>query len=98
MTTSSNPTTPLGLIDDIRELVEACGPTVNKNDKAIVAIELCISEGVDTERHIVSCLMQAGFDNGHAGSVLNKNCGRSPRYLWWLGADSRYRLHHEALA
>jgi hypothetical protein len=96
MNTSTNPITQPDLIDDIRGLVEACGPGVSKNDKAIVAIELCISRGVDTEDHIVRCLMRAGFDNRHAGSVLHSGAGRAPnRYRWWPDAAGRYRLHEE---
>jgi hypothetical protein len=99
MNTSTNPITPPGLIDDIRSLVATCGPGVNQNDKAIVAIELCISQGVDTEGHIVGCLMRAGFGNRHAGTVLNKNAGGAPnRHRWWRDAAGRYRVHTEEAA
>jgi hypothetical protein len=96
MKLSTQPQTPRDLIPNIRKLTAACGSTVNKNDKAIVAIKLCILNGVDTEDHIVHCLMEAGFHNGHAGSILNKNAGASPsRYHWWLDKDERYQLHEE---
>ena len=85
MNTSTNPITPPGLIDDIRSLVATCGPGVNQNDKAIVAI--------------VGCLMRAGFGNRHAGTVLNKNAGGAPnRHRWWRDAAGRYRVHTEEAA
>ena len=92
MITSTTPVTPSGLIDRIREAVQACGS--NKNDRAIVAIKICILEGVDTKRHIVSCLMQAGLENSHAGAIIDTRQGPSPTaHEWRLGQDGRYRLH-----
>jgi hypothetical protein len=99
MPTSTNPVTPPNLIDQIRELVAACGPTANRNDQAIVAIALCIAEGVDTRNHIVKSLTRAGFHRGHAGATLDGNCGRRPESGHWrLGADGRYALHEEVPA
>jgi hypothetical protein len=95
---STNPTPP-DLIDDLKSLVDACGSRVSDNDKAIVAIELCISRGVDTENHIVGSLMRAGFRNDLAGAVLKGNCGPAPNaHRWRQGADGRYSLHDDDVA
>src|SRR4051794_41276350 len=96
MITSTNPVPPPDLVQRIRELVAACGPAASTSDAAIVAIKLCILEGIDAKDHIVASLMRAGFDNRQAGGVLLGNRGRRPEsgHLR-LGADGRYRLHEE---
>src|SRR5262249_37906134 len=93
MIMSTNPITPPDLIDDIRALVAAWGPTVSESDKAIVAIKYCISRGVDAGRHIIGCLKRAGFDNRRAGAILDDNTGKTAAFHWGLGTDGRYYLH-----
>jgi len=61
MITSTNPVTPPDLVDRIRELVAACGPASSRNDRAIIAIVYCISEGIDAKDHIVKSLKRAAL-------------------------------------
>jgi hypothetical protein len=96
MITSTNPVTPPDLVDRIRELVAACGPASSRNDRAIIAIVYCISEGIDAKDHIVKSLKRAGFKASHAAKLLDDCEGAFPEsHHWRLGADGRYSLHED---
>jgi hypothetical protein len=78
-------------LDPIREMLNGCG--TNKNDKAIVAIEALIGDGVDTGSEIVAAMGLLGFDKGHAGITLKAGLGRVPAlHRWSKNDDGRYRL------
>jgi hypothetical protein len=95
MITSTNPVTPPDLADRIRELAAACAPS-NRNDQALVAITMCIAEGIDTRDHIVASLLKAGFRAGHAAAILDDCEGAfAESHHWRLGADGRYSLHED---
>jgi hypothetical protein len=95
MFVSTNSVTPADLTDRILELIGACGR--DKNDRAIAAITLCISEGIDTRNHIVASVARAGFKGGHVAAILDDCEGAfAESHHWRLGADGRYRLHAES--
>lgn len=64
----------------------------NLNDKAIVAIGICIGNGINTMNHIVGTLARHGFKNGHVGSILSKSTGTDPdRHFWSRDENGRYQ-------
>ena len=83
------------LIEDMRALREACGPTANKNDQASVVIQALIEQGYNTKSRVIGAMMRVDFDRGHAASVLEHGAGSDPkRYRWWCDPSKIYRLHN----
>lgn len=78
--------------DDLHKALDDLPLTANLNDKARLAIGICIENGIDTMNHIVSTLRQLAFDNRHAGAILTSSTGTDPdRYFWSRDKDGRYR-------
>ena len=84
---------PLGLIDRLRELKEAC-QTSNQNHVVIVLAIACIEEGVDTKPHIIGALRRLGFGPPHVGALLDREAGANPKlYRWHKSREGRYTVH-----
>jgi hypothetical protein len=83
--------------DPLRCLLDDCGP--NKNDRAIVLITACISDGVNTGREIIARGVSLGLDPAHVALILSKDAGSNPdRHRWQRGGDGVYYLHSVKLA
>ena len=97
MTTVPTPAPSAGLIDRLHQLIIDSGPAANKHDLAIISIEVCIAEGVDTKPHIIGVLRSVGFKPGHVARILD-DCARSlpGGNHWHLDKDGRYSLQHAA--
>jgi protocatechuate 3,4-dioxygenase beta subunit len=87
------------LVDRIRQLIYDCGPTANRHDLAVVAIEACIAEGADTKADLMRVLVRAGFKAGHVAMVLDPRKGPfASAEHWQADADGRYRLRERGPA
>lgn len=58
------------LYQEMKELIASCGPEANKHDLAIVTIEACIENGIDTKPHLIGFLQHLGFKRGHIANTL----------------------------
>ena len=84
--------TPADVLERLRALLEEIRPA-NRHDQAIVLIEACILEGIDTRPQIVRVGRELGFDYRHVAMTLNAQEGRHPdRHRWCRDAEGRYRL------
>ena len=81
------------LFDRIRETIEACGPDIKKHDEAVLAITMCIGDGINTETDIIRVLVTYGFDGGHIANMLDDRKGpfRNSEH-WRVDANGRYHL------
>jgi uncharacterized protein YhbP (UPF0306 family) len=87
------------LIDRILQLIYDCGPTATRHDQALVAIEACIAEGVNTKPHIIGVLRGVGFKAGHVASVLDPKRGPFANAAHWrIDGEGRYSLHEDEAA
>lgn len=79
------------LFNGFRELLDSCGLETSKHDRAIVLIEACIDQGIDTRARIVGVAKHLGFEHGHIAILLAQNTGRSPdSYRWQRDKDGQY--------
>lgn len=62
--------------DDLDRLLDACGPTANRNEQAVVLISACIEAGINNLGQIIKVLEPLGFKRGHLASILTK--GKAP--------------------
>jgi hypothetical protein len=85
------------LLQSLRQLIASCGSKANKHDVAIVCIQACIADGVDTKPFIIGTLMRVGFKSGHVALLLDDCAGIFPEsHHWRLDAAGRYHLHDVA--
>ena len=59
------------LYREMKDLIASCGSEANKHDLAIVTIEACIDNGINTMPHLIGFLQHLGFKRGHIAHVLN---------------------------
>lgn len=77
--------------DPLRRLLDDCGS--NKNDRAIVLITACISDGVNTGPEIIASGVRLGLHAAHVALILNKDAGNSPgRHRWRRDDQGTYSL------
>jgi hypothetical protein len=83
------PTKPLAdnAYERLRDLRDACGPTVNINDRVLVLIHGCLDEGINTRPSIIETLYRLGFNNRHVAMILKTSVGNE----WLLGPEGAYR-------
>lgn len=75
----------------LRRLLDVCGS--NQNDRAIVFIEACISDGVNTKPEIIALGKQLGLNPAHLAIVLNHETGNSSgRHRWRRDDQGIYSL------
>lgn len=91
----SNLTELFARIDDA---IDACGPGINRHDEAVLAITMCIGDGIDTKAGIISVLATYGFEGGHIAIMLDDRKGpfRNSEH-WKVDASGRYHLIDTAL-
>lgn len=65
----------------LRRLLNVCGS--NQNDRAIVFIEACISDGVNTRAEIIALGKQLGLNPAHLAIVFNHETGNSSGWHRW---------------
>lgn len=58
------------LRQEMEDLIASCGPAANKHDLAIITIEACIDNGVNTKPHLIGILQNVGLDRGHIAITL----------------------------
>lgn len=58
------------LYQEMEDLITSCGPEANKHDLAIVTIEACIDNGINTKPHLIGFLQNLGFKPGHIALIL----------------------------
>ena len=68
--TKTRPAFSDALYQEMKELIASCGQEVNKHDLAIVTIEACIDNGIDTKPHLIGFLQHLGFTRGHIANTL----------------------------
>jgi hypothetical protein len=77
--------------DPLRHLLDDCGP--NKNDRAIVLVTACTSDGVTTGPEIIARGVRLGLHPAHVALILNKGAGsNSDRYRWRRSEHGVYSL------
>jgi hypothetical protein len=77
--------------DPLRRLLDDCGPS--KNDRAIVLITACISDGVNTGKEIIARGVRLGLHPAHVALTLNKDAGNNPdRHRWRRDDQGTYSL------
>jgi hypothetical protein len=77
--------------DPLRCLLDDCGP--NKNDRAIVLITACISDGVNTGPEILARGVRLGLHPAHVALILSKDAGSNPnRHRWRRDDQGTYSL------
>ena len=88
MTNASNgrPTFSDNLLQEMKDLIASCGSEANKHDLAIVTIEACMDNGMNTKPHLIGFLQHVGFKPGHIAELL-KHETRSRR---WQCVDGVY--------
>ena len=81
------------LFDRIRDAIDACGPAINRHDQAVLAITMCIGDGVNTMPDIIRVLVTYGFDGGHIANMLDDRRGpfRNSEH-WRVDANGRHHL------
>lgn len=55
---------------EMKELIANCGSDANKHDLAIVTIEACLDNGINTMPHLIGFLQHLGFKRGHIANTL----------------------------
>jgi len=77
--------------DPLRRLLDDCGPS--KNDRAIVLITTCISDGVNTGKQIIARGARLGLNPAHVALILSKDAGsNADRYRWRRDERGTYSL------
>lgn len=87
--TKSRSTFPDNLHQEMADLIANCGSEANKHDLAIVTIEACIDNGVNTKPHLIGFLQHLGFKRGHIAKMLEFET-RSSR---WRCVDGVYHVN-----
>lgn len=88
-----NSTSDAVMFERLRDLKRACGSGTGLHDQAIVMINACIDEGLDTRSRLVAAMKQLGFSPAHVAITLNKAAGCNPeRHRWSQDEAGRYRL------
>lgn len=92
MSEDRNPPRDMAAIyHDLDRLLENCAGT-SRHDQAIVGINFCIDEGIDTGPQIIGVLKRKDFKSRHVGKLLFDLTGDDPaRHLWFKDAEGRYR-------
>jgi hypothetical protein len=90
--TNTFPFGPRGeVLEGLRRLDYACGPSVSKHDRAIVLIHACIDQGANTRAQIMAHLTPLGFNKGHIAIVLSAGTGDDPsRHRWSQRPDKTF--------
>lgn len=79
-------------LDNLRNLLRESGS--NRNDQAIVAITVCITEKLDTAKRIYEVAARLGFNTRHIAMILKRDTGGNPELHRWQRDDAgHYRLH-----
>lgn len=61
--------------DSIAQLLAACGPDANLNDRCIVAILACLDAGISSRKGIIDALKPHGFNYQHIAILLKAGTG-----------------------
>ncbi len=78
-------------VDPPRRLLDDCGPS--NNDRAIVLITACISDGVNTGKEILARGVRFGLNSAHVALILSNDAGSNPdRYRWRRDDQGTYSL------
>ena len=81
---------PTDPIARLQRLLDTYGTGANKHEQAIMLVEACISEGINTGPRIIGALKRLGFDHRHVAIVLK---GDTPfAHGWRKGTDGIYSL------
>lgn len=80
---------PDTLYQDMKDLIASCGPDANKHDLAIVTIEACIENGMNTKPHLIGFLQHVGFKRGHIAKIL----GFETASRRWRCVDGVYHVN-----
>jgi hypothetical protein len=106
MTANTNPAQPLDRLDrdasadvvarvfsELRDLKAACR-RADAHSRAIVMIQACIDNGIDTRSRIRGTLIKLGFHEDHAVIMLNAYAGPNPEaHHWYRDEDGTYHNH-----
>lgn len=77
----------------LQALLEMLPAECNKHDQALVLIEACLDQGIDTRKGIIAALVELGFDYRHVAILLNEHAGTNPeRHSWRRDETGRYSL------
>ncbi len=75
----------------LRRMLDVCGS--NQNDRAIVFVEACIGDGVNTRAEIIALGKQLGLNPAHLAIVLAHETGNSSsRHRWRRDVQGVYSL------
>lgn len=77
------------LYREMRDLIANCGTEANKHDLAIVTIEACIDNGINTKPQLIGFLQHLGFERGHIAHMLNFETASSR----WRCTDGTYVIN-----
>lgn len=85
---------PSDPIEALRVTLDRFAPEINRHDRAVVMIEACIAQGINTRAAILQVANRLGFTRGHVPVILSKETGDNPTvHRWRLDEDGRYVLH-----
>ncbi len=79
-------------IAELQEMLDACGPQANKNDRLETIIVACISECVDTQDQIYRVAKYLRFEQGHIFATLGDHRSKRPNSRWRCSFEGRYSL------
>lgn len=80
------------VIERLGDLIAGLG-IQNGSERALYAIEGCISAGVQKGPDIIKTMVRIGFNRKHAGTMFAFGKGLPPGpYFWLRDSDDMYRL------
>lgn len=86
-------------LNDLAHVLNGLPDGLNKNDRANVAINVCIDAGIDTEKLIIRVLAKSGFKGGHIANRLKHDTGNDPSGNHWArDTAGRFYRHPSAAA
>lgn len=81
------------LYDSLYRLNSALFPSINKNDRAILLITACISQGANVRSVIIGMLSGLGLNPSHVAVILRRETGTIlGRARWRIESDGTYSL------
>lgn len=83
----------INLQRELRELDNLLAGSVNKHDRGLTLIAVCIENGVDLTNEIIGAIRPLDYSNFHIGRLIHDNTGNDPdRHRWSRDASGHHTL------
>lgn len=97
MTDTTPPPADPAFFQQMRAMIDQCGPKAGKHEVTTILMYACIDRGINTARGLINALHDLGFDRRYVATVLNRGTGSDPlAYRWHVDAHGIYASHPAA--